>query len=160
MTDTPPKPLKDDVARPELQDTPAKPTVDAIIQPIEPPHPQVDVRMDKIPTDGGDGGPGDHAFTLSQLDQMPVAIYQARPVYPESMKRPGISGEVMVDFVVDPDGKVRNAVPAHSSQREFEEPACSAVCKWKFKPGRKGGRAVYVHMQVPIVFSLSEDGGP
>ena len=43
------------------------------------------------------------------------------------------------------------------SQREFESAAVQAVSKWKFKPGRKGGRAVNTHMQVPIVFTLNED---
>jgi protein TonB len=61
-----------------------------------------------------------------------------------------------VDFIVDPSGNVRNPVAARSSQREFEEPACRAVAKWKFTPGIKGGRAVFVHMQVPIVFTLKE----
>jgi protein TonB len=157
VTDSTPKQVKEEVARPVIQDTPAKPTVTSFIQPIEPPQPVVDIKMEKIPT----GGPGDsivnEAFDPSQLDQPPVAIYQARPVYPQSMKSAGISGDVRVDFILDTTGKVRNAVAAHSSQREFEEAACDAVSKWKFKPGRKGGRAVYVHMQVPIVFTLSEE---
>jgi periplasmic protein TonB len=156
--DTHAKPLKDDVAPPSLPDSPAKPSVDDFIEPIEPPRPNVDVRMNKIPTTIGDGGPGEHAFNPSQLDQSPVAIYKARPVYPRNMRADGISGEVMVDFILDPTGRVRNAVPAHSSQREFEGAACDAVGKWKFKPGRKGGHAVFVHMQVPMVFTLSEDG--
>ncbi len=152
------KPVEESIARPELQDTPMKPTVDAIVQAIEPPHPEVNVKMDRIPT----GGPevGVHTFEPGQLDQRPIPLYQARPFYPQSMKVAGITGEALVDFIVDPNGRVRNAVVARSTQREFEEPACSAVSKWKFKPGRKGGRAVFVHMQVPIVFSLSEDGGP
>jgi hypothetical protein len=29
--------------------------------------------------------------------------------------------------------------------------------KWKFKPGRKSGRDVPTHMQVPIVFTLNEE---
>jgi protein TonB len=160
MTDNRPKPVKDDIAPPSIPDSPAKPTVTDFIEPIEPPRPNAGIKMDRIPTEWGDGNVGEHAFDPSQLDQPAVAIYQARPVYPESMKRYGISGEATVDFIVDPNGRVRNVLAAHSSQREFEEPACSAVAKWKFKPGRKGGRAVYVHMQVPIVFSLSEDGGP
>ena len=73
------------------------------------------------------------------------------------MRRGHITGEVLVDFVVDPSGNVRNATAVHSSQREFEESACAAVSKWKFRPGLKDGRAVYVHMQVPIVFTLAED---
>jgi protein TonB len=152
------KPVEESIARPELQDTPMKPTVDAIVQEIEPPHPVVNVKMNTIPTVGA--GVGIHAFEPSQLDQGPVPLYQARPIYPQSMRVAGITGEALVDFIVDPNGRVRNAVAARSTQREFEEPACSAVSKWKFKPGRKGGRAVFVHMQVPIVFSLSEEGGP
>jgi protein TonB len=158
MTENTPKPVKEDIAPPSIPDSPAKPTVNDFIEPIEPPRPNVDVRMDKIPGRWADTVVGPHAFDPSQLDQPAVVGYQARPAYPESMKQGGISGEATVDFIVDPEGRVRNARPAHSSQRAFEEPACNAVSKWKFKPGRKGGRAVYVHMQVPIVFSLSEEG--
>jgi len=32
-----------------------------------------------------------------------------------------------------------------------------AVSKWKFKAGRKSGKNVPTHMQVPIVFTLNED---
>jgi protein TonB len=156
---TSPKPKDDVIARPELQDTPAKPAVDSFVVPIEPPHPVVDVKMDKIPAVGGGGGLAERPFDLSQLDQAPVAKYQARPVYPDDMKKKGLSGDVLVDFVVDPEGNVRNAVPARSSERAFEESACNAVSKWKFKPGRKGGGAVYVHMQVPIVFTLTDSEG-
>jgi protein TonB len=157
MTVVSEKPVEESLARPELQDTPVKPTVDAIVQAIEPPHPVVNVVMDRIPTGGPDGGI--RTFEPSQLDQGPIPLYQARPNYPLSMKVAGITGEAVVDFIVDPNGRVRNPVAARSTQREFEEPACSAVAKWKFKPGRKGGRAVFVHMQVPIVFSLSDDSG-
>ncbi len=160
VTDNPPKPVKEDVAPPSLPDSPAKPTLTDIVQPIEPPRPNVDVAMNKIPSDWGQGALAQHTFDIAQLDQPPVAVFQARPIYPENLKRAEITGEAIVDFIVDPDGRVRNARPARSSQRDFEEPACNAVSKWKFRPGRKGGRAVYVHMQVPIVFSLSEEGAP
>jgi protein TonB len=73
------------------------------------------------------------------------------------MRRAGISGEVVVDFLVDTNGDVQNAYAVRSSQREFEAAAVQAVSKWKFKPGRKGGRNVITHMQVPIVFTLSDD---
>jgi protein TonB len=160
VSDENPKPVKDDFAPPSIPDSPAKPTVPDFVVPIEPPRPNVDVKMDRIPTGHSDHAIGDRPFNLSDLDQAPAIKYQASPVYPDSMKRPGISGEAVVDFIVDPNGNVRNAVAAHSSQREFEEPACAAVSKWKFRPGRKGGRAVYAHMQVPIVFTLSEDAAP
>ena len=40
---------------------------------------------------------------------------------------------------------------------ELDEKAIDAVRQWKFKPGRKGGRDVPTHMQVPIVFTLNEE---
>ncbi len=150
---------KPDIGPPDIPDSPAPPTADGFTVPIEPPHVVIDRTLIKIPEGGGGTGKGGPAFTLSQLDEPPAAKYKARPVYPESMRRLSISGEATVDFIVDPSGNVRNATAVHSSQREFEEPACTAVEKWKFRPGRKDGRAVYVHMQVPIVFTLSEPEG-
>ncbi|MGH7947560.1 MAG: TonB family protein, partial [Opitutaceae bacterium] len=99
-------------------------------------------------------------FGISMLDQTPVARFQSRPQYPFEMRRAGISGEVVVDFVVDTNGDVQNARPIRSSQQEFEAAAVQAVSKWKFKPGRKGGSDVLTHMQVPIVFSLEGPRGP
>jgi protein TonB len=150
------KETKPDVGPPDIPDTPVKPTpMNPFTVPIEPPHVAFDPNMTKIPANiGGSGGPP--TFNLSQLDERPVATYMARPVYPEGMRRTGTSGEVTVEFIVDTSGNVRNATAVHSSQRDFEESACTAVSKWKFRPGRKDGRAVYVHMQVPIVFTLSE----
>jgi protein TonB len=100
---------------------------------------------------------GMKVFDISMLDQTPVARFQARPQYPFEMRRAGISGEVVVDFIVDTNGDVQNAFAIRSSQREFEAAAIQAVSKWKFKPGRKGGRDVPTHMQVPIVFTLNEE---
>jgi protein TonB len=124
--------------------------------PIEAPHPIVDLNMTKIsPGDGG--GVAIHSFNLSQLDEPPAIKYRARPVYPESMRQSGITGDATVDFIVDPNGNVRNAKAVHSSRREFEEAACAAVSRWTFRPGKKGGRTVFVHMQVPIVFTLNDE---
>ena len=71
--------------------------------------------------------------------------------------RAGIAGDVLVDFIVDTNGAVRNAYAARSSQREFEAAAVQAVSKWTFRPGRKGGRAVNTHMQVPVGFTLTDN---
>jgi periplasmic protein TonB len=43
-----------------------------------------------------------------------------------------------------------------SSHREFEIPAMQAVQKWKFKAGRKGGRAVNVRASQLIEFNLED----
>ena len=157
VEDQPPQPQ--DIAPPMQQDVPQVVTPESFVQQIEPPPPDLlalaknIVKIPEVRT----GLQGVEIFDISKLDQQPVARFQARPQYPFEMRRAGISGEVLVDFIVDTNGDVRNAFSAHSSQREFEAAAVQAVSKWKFKPGRKNGHNVYTHMQVPIVFTLNED---
>jgi protein TonB len=152
-------PVPQDIAPPMQQDVPQVVTPDSFVQQIEPPPPDLSAiskNIVKIP-ETRSGLAGIEVFDISKLDQAPVAKFQARPTFPFEMRRAGISGEVQVDFIVDTNGDVRNAFAVHSSQREFEGPAVQAVSRWKFKPGRKNGHAVFTHMQVPIVFTLSED---
>ncbi len=157
-TNTPKQKAREDIAAPPTNTDyphPAKP--EEFTVPVEPPQPiPFDTKMTKIPQ--GPRGPDStaHVWDPGQLEQQANAKYKATPVYPDDMKRQGISGDVLVDFIVDPSGNVRNPVAVRSSQRAFEEPACRAVGKWRFTPGFKGGRAVFVHMQVPIVFTLSD----
>jgi protein TonB len=157
VEDQPPQPQ--DIAPPMQQDVPQAVTPESFVQQIEPPPPDLSAlskNIVKIP-EVRTGLSGVEVFDISKLDQQPVPRFQARPQYPFEMRRAGISGEVLVDFIVDTNGDVRNAYAVRSSQREFEAAAVQAVSKWKFKAGRKNGHAVYTHMQVPIVFTLNED---
>lgn len=152
----------DRVAPPQGPEVIAFAPIDTMIQKPQPP-PSPDVRIDgsrlTIPASVGPGGGGDgKVFKIIDrglLDDQPVARYQAQPVYPFEMRRSAITGEVMVSFIVDSTGSVRDAYAIRSTQREFEAAAVQAVAKWKFRPGRKDGRAVNTRMQVPIVFSIT-----
>jgi len=134
---------------------------DSFVQQQEPPPPEglkpltgvINIPQGRI----GAGNRFGDIFDLSQLDQQPSPTFQAKPIYPFEMRRAGITRTVTVGFLVDSTGTVQNAYAVSSTQREFEAAAISAVSKWKFKPGRRGGRSVTVRMQVPIVFSISED---
>ncbi|MBL9213032.1 MAG: TonB family protein [Opitutaceae bacterium] len=89
-----------------------------------------------------------------KVTQPPRATFQARPIYPREMRMSGMRGEVVVDFTVDIEGRVRNAYAIRSLNPSFDDPAIEAVRRWRFEPGRAGDRPVNVHMQVPIVFAL------
>ena len=159
VTDTDAKPL--DLAPPMQQDVPQLVQPDSFVQKIQPPPPEgvtIAANMNIVPeVRDPNMFKGMKVFDISMLDQTPVPKFQARPQYPFEMRRAGIAGEVVVDFIVDTVGDVQNAYALRSSQREFEAAAVQAVSKWKFKPGRKGGRDVPTHMQVPIVFTLNEE---
>ena len=142
-------------------DAPQLVTDTSFVQQLQPPPPE-GLKPSKgvftIPEGRPGGlGKGMEVFDISKLDQIPEAKYRVAPQYPFEMRRAGVAGNVTVDFIVDNTGNVQNAFAANSSQREFESAAVAAVMKWKFKPGRKGGRNVNTHMQVPIVFTLNEE---
>lgn len=149
-------------APPMQTDVPSLVTVDSFVQQIQPPPPEglkPNPGVLTIPTarPGQGGTKLANVFNLADLDQQPVPRYQAKPVYPFEMRRAGVTGEVVVGFIVDVNGDVRDAYPVKSSQREFEAAAVQAVMKWKFRAGKKGGKNVNTRMQVPIVFSITED---
>ena len=43
------------------------------------------------------------------LDRQPRPTFQARPEYPAELRKAGVTGEVVVEFIVDATGAVRNA---------------------------------------------------
>jgi protein TonB len=95
-------------------------------------------------------------FNLADLDRIPEAVFQPAPVYPLSMKRDGVTATVVVEFVVDVQGRAVNAMATESTHRGFEEAAVIGVQKWKFRAGLRGGRKVNTRMRVPIVFKFEE----
>jgi protein TonB len=152
-------PTPQEITPPMQTDVPQVATPESFVQPIEPPPPDLNAlskNIVKIP-ETRTGLNGIEVFDISKLDQVPSPRFQARPQYPFEMRRMGISGDVLVDFIVDTNGDVRNAFAVHSSQREFEASAVQAVSKWKFRPGKKNGHNVYTHMQVPIQFTLDQE---
>ena len=98
-------------------------------------------------------------FRLADLDRIPEPVLQNVPIYPFNLRRDGVEGNVQVEFIVDTDGRVRDAYAVRSTHSGFEESAVIAVSKWKFRPGMKDGRKVNTRMAVPVVFTLALEGG-
>ena len=96
-------------------------------------------------------------YDVSKVDQKPVAKQQSRPRYPAAMRQSHADGEVVVEFVVDTNGDVRDAHAVRATSPAFEASALEAVNQWKFQPGRKDGQAVNTRLQVPLVFTLRAD---
>ncbi len=93
----------------------------------------------------------DALFSLSDLDQRPRVVYQPGPVMSKTL-RSKAPGTVYVVFIVDREGRVKNPMVQKASDPLFEEPAVTAVKKWKFEPGKKNGNPVQFRMRVPITF--------
>jgi protein TonB len=73
------------------------------------------------------------------------------------MRRSGLKGDVIVGFIVDSEGNVRDPYIVRSSNPGFDQAAIDAVLKWKFRPGKKGGANVATRVNQPLTFSLNND---
>lgn len=95
-------------------------------------------------------------YALAEVDRVPQLMVTTRASYPPELKQQGVSGEVVVDCVIDFDGSVRDPVVKSSTRKEFELPALQAVTKWKFKPGRKGKEKVNVRQELTVKFEAKK----
>ena len=115
-------------------------------------------KMNTVSGNGASSAPSAAGiYDLRDLDQIPQPKgIRAAPVYPTEMKRQGISGTVVLVFIVDTKGDVRDVRIVKSTNDKFNQSAIDAVSQWKFHPGKKGGRLVNVRMQIPISFNLAD----
>jgi protein TonB len=157
------EPVQNQLAPPSLVDLPTTVDVRALQQPMQPPPPPgltaakgaITIPVVKPGSQFGKGMKD--LFNLADLDQHPQAIAQIAPDYPYEMKRAGISGEVTAQFIVDSNGSVVQVQIIKTSQHEFEDPVTRALYKWKFRPGKKGGRAVNTKMEQTFPFVLKDE---
>ena len=72
----------------------------------------------------------------------------------------GIQGRVVVDFIIDKDGKVTDVRVVKGVSPELDAEAVKVVsASPKWKPGRLAGDKVRVSMNIPVEFRLEKKGG-
>ena len=78
--------------------------------------------------------------------------------YPESAKKQGVSGEVMVQFNVKGSGELEDIKVANSSHKEFEKPAMEVFKEMPaWSPGKQRGKPVKVKVIVPVRFNTDAE---
>ena len=82
-----------------------------------------------------------------------AAIYNAIR-YPDAARRAGIEGRVIIQFIVDENGQVRDPVVVRGIGGGCDEAAIDAIRSVEWSPGRQRGRPVRVQFQLPIMFRL------
>ena len=92
------------------------------------------------------------SLRADEKTEPPVPVRTVAPEVPSSFSRSGSVGLVTVNFIVDEKGNVQDATIVKSSHAVLEEPALTAIKKWRFKPAKKDGVVVAVHVTIPIKF--------
>lgn len=76
--------------------------------------------------------------------------------YPEMARRAGIEGRVVVQFIIDKEGHVRDPHVVRSVGGGLDEAAIRAVEQVRFTPGMQRGRPVNVQYTIPVQFRLAQ----
>ncbi len=87
------------------------------------------------------------------VSEMPVVISEVRPVYPPKARAEKLEGSVVLDVLVDAQGKVRQ-VSVIEGPRVFRADALEAMKKFIFRPARVEGSAVAVRIRYSLKFQL------
>ena len=113
----------------------------------------------------------DNVYAYFDCDQPPTFMGHADPKffiqkwvysylkYPEQAVKQGIQGRVIVDFVIDKNGKVTDVEVtkgAHLLLDEEAEKVVKASPDWK--PGKVKGRIVKSRISIPVEFRLEKNG--
>lgn len=90
-------------------------------------------------------------------EKLPEIISAPAPEYPELARNAGVTGTVLVQFLVKKNGdigevKVIKATPAGLG---FEDAAVKAVKTWKMKPAINNGQPVAIWITQPVRFKLN-----
>lgn len=87
----------------------------------------------------------------------PDRLYTPPLGYPESLRRAGVEGSVLVEVVLDTRGCVETQTlrALRATDPRFVPPAFALVVASRFSPGVVNGRAVRVRVQVPVNFGLA-----
>jgi protein TonB len=153
----PPPEEKKEEPKPELREQPRPLTLNQIEMALNPGVGgalQADfsldfARMDALPDTLAEM----RIFELAEVDRTPQAMRTVPPQYPPRLQAERVAGTVIVEFVVDENGLVRQPkLRRGAPQPEFNRAALAALEQYRFSPGLKDGQPVRVRMMQEFEF--------
>jgi protein TonB len=82
-----------------------------------------------------------------------------KPPYPESARREGKEGRVLLRVLVDQEGRSKSVeVSGGSGSETLDRAAAEAIKLWRFSPARYGDKPVESWVRIPVDFRLTDVG--
>ena len=96
------------------------------------------------------------AFRIEDVDARPRLIKEVKPSYTADAMRARIQGGIILEVIIEKDGRVGDVRVKQSLDREhgLDEEAVKALKQWRFAPGMRNGIAVPVLAEVEMTFTL------
>jgi len=112
--------------------------------------------------------PSGGTYELSAVDEQPVLLNRAEAAramahgYPPELRRQGITGTVVLRFVIRSDGTADplSVGVGAATNAAFVAPASDVVKQMRFQPAKVRGVPVRVWVTLPVTFALEEPRRP
>ena len=97
-------------------------------------------------------------FEFQVEKQVRTAPDSPFPKYPAAMKKAGVSGEVLAQFIVNADGRADMSTfkVLKTNHQEFADAVKAVLPDMRFTPAEIGGQKVKQMVQQPFTFGLSK----
>jgi protein TonB len=112
---------------------------------------------------GAGSGRGSGSGVGSGSSGTGIALTQARyrdtprPDYPESARREGREGRVLLRVLVDDQGRSKKVeISGTSGSEVLDRAAAEAIRRWLFHPARYGDKPVESWLRIPVEFRLAD----
>ena len=110
--------------------------------------------LDPLTSQGRETAPGSAPVRIGAEIVPPKKTKDVRPVFPQSAIDRRLTGTVILDAAISPQGCVNRATVVRAVDPMLDEEAVRAVIQWKFTPTLLGGVPVPVLMTVSVQFTL------
>lgn len=84
----------------------------------------------------------------------PQPISTPKPVYTEMARKARIQGIVIVQLILDKNGRVTNAKALKPLPMGLTEATLDTVREWRYEPATLNGKPVDVYMSITVTFTL------
>ncbi len=109
------------------------------------------VRTENLGGGGVGGGSAGSAYARAHY------AYNPKPAYPESARKEGWEGTVILAVLVDQKGRPERVEVGRSSGfATLDQAAAETVRRWLFQPARYGEKRVESWVRIPVVFRLTD----
>ena len=76
------------------------------------------------------------------------------PVYPQDLKQKRLGGTVVLNAIIDTNGRIASLSPVSSPNSELTEAATNAVRRWLYRPYLLNGKPTAIQTEIKVTFQV------
>lgn len=86
----------------------------------------------------------------------PRVVHKVQPQYPEEARKEKVTGAVILQAIIDTEGRVTDVEILQSVREDIDAAAGDAIRQWQFEPATLEGEPVAVYYNLTVNFRLKD----